>query len=83
VLFDDAPEPEEVDDDLAPGDLLGHLGCLLEDHPEIGRGAGGARAADLENGGRSQGGRQPGAVAEGRDDHTLARGPGSLAALSC
>ena len=39
VLFDDVPEPDEVDD------VNDHLGislvclrCLLDDHPEIGRG---------------------------------------------
>lgn len=39
VLFDDAPDPEELDDIVQPGvSELVCLHCLIEDHPEIGRG---------------------------------------------
>ena len=54
VLFDDAPEPEEFDGAELSGDQgvsVWCLGCLIEDHPEIGRGLDLAReygAADLD-----------------------------------
>lgn len=58
VLFDDAPEPEEVSEYENPCDHPGirtmHLACLLEDHPEIGRGLDIARehlVADLDENG--------------------------------
>jgi hypothetical protein len=58
VICEDAPEPEEVGEYANPADHPGirtvHLACLLEDHPEIGRGLDIARehrVADLgENG---------------------------------
>ena len=52
VLFDDAPEPEDVEDPTDhPGIALVCLHCLLDDHPEIGRGLDIAReygVADLD-----------------------------------
>ena len=52
VLFDDAPEPDEVDDvNDHPGISLVCLRCLLDDHPKIGRGLDLARehgAAELD-----------------------------------
>ena len=53
VLFDDAPDPDEVH----PGDpriSLAHLDCLLDDYPELGRGLDIAReygVADLDDDG--------------------------------
>jgi hypothetical protein len=57
VLFEDAPEPCELEG--KPPDLSGAdgvsvwcLGCLIEEHPEIGRGLDLAReygAADLDD----------------------------------
>ena len=41
VLFHDAPDPDELpedDDSLLPGITLVCLDCLLDDHPEVGRG---------------------------------------------
>jgi hypothetical protein len=39
VLFEDAPNPGDVDDPTChPGIELVCLHCLLDDHPEIGRG---------------------------------------------
>jgi hypothetical protein len=38
VLFDDAPDPDEVQGTDDPRISLVHLGCLLEEHPELGRG---------------------------------------------
>ena len=53
-MFADAPDPEEMDDaplsSLPEGVTIAHLGCLLDDHPELGRGLDLARrfgAADL------------------------------------
>jgi hypothetical protein len=57
VLFDDAPEPKELehpDYELDPRISVACLHCLLDEHPEIGRGLDLARthgAADLEDGG--------------------------------
>lgn len=60
VLFDDAPDPEEVEgivdrEELAEaGVTLVCIHCLIEDHPEIGRGLDVARrfgAADLDEDG--------------------------------
>jgi hypothetical protein len=55
VLFEDAPDPGDVDDPTThPGISIVCLGCLLDDHPEIGRGLDVARefgAADLDDGG--------------------------------
>ena len=55
VLFDDAPDPEDLpevgEDSLPPGITLVCLHCLLDEHPEIGRGLDVARehgAADLD-----------------------------------
>jgi hypothetical protein len=54
VLFDDAPDPDDV---AGPGDhriSLVHLSCLLDDHPELGGGLDIAReygVADLDDGG--------------------------------
>ncbi|HEY7693767.1 MAG TPA: hypothetical protein VH816_15630 [Gaiellaceae bacterium] len=57
VLFDDAPDPDELGPDPTkhPGIRLVHLGCLLEDHPEIGVGLDIARkhrVVDLDDAGR-------------------------------
>jgi hypothetical protein len=38
VLFDDAPDPEDVQGPEHPGISLVCLHCLLDDHPELGRG---------------------------------------------
>jgi hypothetical protein len=58
VLFADAPDPEELDeapdDELPPGLTLVCLQCLVDDHPEIGRGLDIARehgVADLDESG--------------------------------
>ena len=57
VLFVDAPDPEdlpEVSDNLPPGITLVCLHCLLDEHPEMGRGLDLARehgVADLEDDG--------------------------------
>ena len=51
VLFDDAPDPDEVDGLEHPGVSLVCLHCLLDEHPEIGRGLDIARqygVADLD-----------------------------------
>ena len=51
VLFDDAPEPDEVHGPEDPRVSLVCLHCLLDDHPEIGRGLDIARqygVADLD-----------------------------------
>jgi hypothetical protein len=53
VLFADAPDPDEVEGMEHPGISLVCLHCLIDDHPEIGRGLDIAReygAADLEDG---------------------------------
>ena len=59
VLFDDAPDPEELETYKNPADHPGvrliHLACLLEEHPEIGRGLDIARehlVADLDERGK-------------------------------
>jgi hypothetical protein len=53
VLFDDAPDPENVDDpNQHPGITLVCLRCLINDHPELGRGLDIAReygVADLDD----------------------------------
>ena len=38
VLFDDAPDPDEVQGPDDPRITLVCLDCLIDDHPEIGRG---------------------------------------------
>ena len=38
VLFDDAPDPDEVQGPDDPRISLVHLDCLLDEHPELGRG---------------------------------------------
>jgi hypothetical protein len=42
VLFDDAPDPDDLPEDVKPGDGTGIdvmcLHCLIEEHPELGRG---------------------------------------------
>jgi len=52
VLFDDAPEPDELDEDgQHPAVSIVCLHCLIEDNPEIGRGLDIAReygVADLD-----------------------------------
>ena len=51
VLFDDAPEPDEVQGADDPRVTLVCLDCLLDDHPELGRGLDSARqygVADLD-----------------------------------
>jgi len=37
ILFDDAPDPHDVEPD-DPRITLVHLSCLIDDHPELGRG---------------------------------------------
>ena len=53
MLYDDAPEPEEVDDvNDHPGITLVCLNCLVDGAPEIGKGLDIARAhgvADLDD----------------------------------
>jgi len=53
VLFDDAPDPEELDDKgQHPAVTIVCLHCLIDDHPEIGRGLKIAReygVADLDD----------------------------------
>lgn len=57
VLFDDAPDPEDLPDftdELPDGVTLVCLHCLIQDHPEIGRGLDIAReygVADLDDDG--------------------------------
>jgi hypothetical protein len=55
VLFDDAPQPDELDTEgQRPALSIVCLHCLLEDHPEIGRGLDIAReygVADLDDDG--------------------------------
>jgi hypothetical protein len=54
VIFDDAPDPEEVDRPDHPETSLVCLHCLIEDHPEIGSGLDIAReygVADLDESG--------------------------------
>ncbi len=55
ILFADAPDPNNMEDDepgsLPEGISVVHLGCLLEEHPELGRGLDIARehgVADLD-----------------------------------
>lgn len=56
VLFDDAPDPEDFPEEdnpqeLPPGITLVCLHCLINDHPEVGRGLDIAReygVADLD-----------------------------------
>ena len=53
VLFDDAPDPDDLPDEgeLPEGISLVCLNCLLDDHPELGRGLDLAReygVADLD-----------------------------------
>jgi hypothetical protein len=59
VLFADAPDPEDVEGPEHPGISLVCLSCLLDDHPELGRGLDLAReygVADLDEGGEWVGG---------------------------
>ena len=52
VLFDDAPDPDEVQGPDDPRISLVHLDCLLHEHPELGRGLDIAReygVADLDD----------------------------------
>ena len=54
VLFDDAPEPEDIDGPEDPRVSTVCLDCLLDDHPELGRGLDIAReygVADLDDDG--------------------------------
>ena len=54
MLFDDAPDPDDVAGPEHPGITLVRLSCLLDDHPEIGRGLDIAReygVADLDENG--------------------------------
>lgn len=57
VLFSDAPDPKDFDeaaDELPEGITLVCLHCLIEDHPELGRGLDLAREyglADLDENG--------------------------------
>jgi hypothetical protein len=53
ILLDDAPDPSEVEPG-DPGVGLVHLSCLIDDHPELGRGLDIAReygVADLDDDG--------------------------------
>jgi hypothetical protein len=60
VLFDDAPDPGDVDDPIDhPGIAMVCLHCLIDDNPEIGRGLDLARKyglADLDDDGEWVGG---------------------------
>jgi hypothetical protein len=52
VLFDDAPDPDELEGPEDPRISLVCLNCLLDDHPELGRGLDLAReygVADLDD----------------------------------
>ena len=53
VLFEDAPDPEHLDPasegELPPGITLVCLHCLIDDHPEIGRGLDIAREYGVAN----------------------------------
>ena len=54
VPFDDAPDPDEVELPADPRVTLDCLSCLIDDHPELGRGLDIARkygVADLDGGG--------------------------------
>jgi hypothetical protein len=54
VLFDDAPDPDEVEGPDDPRISLVCLDCLIDDHPELGRGLDIARehgVADLDESG--------------------------------
>jgi len=55
VLFSDAPDPDELDEDgQHPEVAIVCLDCLIDDHPEIGRGLSIAREyglADLDESG--------------------------------
>jgi hypothetical protein len=54
VLFDDAPDPDEVEGPDDPRLSLVCLSCLVDDHPELGRGLDIAReygVADLDESG--------------------------------
>jgi hypothetical protein len=58
VLFSDAPDPDDIPteslEELPPGITLVCLHCLIDDHPEIGRGLDIARehgVADLDENG--------------------------------
>ena len=57
VLFDDAPDPDDLPEngnELPEGITVVCLSCLIEDHPEIGRGLDIAReygVADLDENG--------------------------------
>ncbi len=54
VLFDDAPDPEELDEQGRAAMGFVCLACLLERHPEVGRGLDLARehgVADLDEAG--------------------------------
>jgi hypothetical protein len=54
VLFDDVPDPEEVEGVEHPAISFVCLNCLIEDHPGIGRGLDVAReygVADLDENG--------------------------------
>lgn len=58
MLFSDAPDPEDVHDvNEHPGISLVCLNCLVDDHPELGRGFDLARehgVADLDDNGEWQ-----------------------------
>jgi hypothetical protein len=54
VLFDDAPDPDEVEGPHDPRISIVCLHCLIDDHPELGRGLDIAReygVADLDESG--------------------------------
>jgi hypothetical protein len=54
VLFDDAPDPDEVEGPDDPRISVVCLSCLIDDHPELGRGLDIAReysVADLDENG--------------------------------
>ena len=60
VLLDDAPDVEDINATDHPGSSLVCLHCLLDEHPEIGRGLDIAReygVADLDDDGEWVGGR--------------------------
>ena len=54
VLFDDAPDPDEIEGTDDSRISVVHLCCLLDDHPELGRGLDIAReygVADVDENG--------------------------------
>jgi hypothetical protein len=49
IIFEDAPDPEELEEIDGEGSELVCLRCLIDDHPEIGRGLDLAREHGVAN----------------------------------